>query len=121
MANREENLKNINDELENLSDEELENVSGATHSQTVRDGFFMSALLKGTADAPEKPKYYSALLGILHYYGVDEKAVKKAWNVFGIDFTDHLIGSNDYVVKDTGKKLTQAQAWTRASKLMGRE
>lgn len=28
MANREENLKKINDELEQLSDEELEKVSG---------------------------------------------------------------------------------------------
>ena len=28
MANREENLKKINDELEKLSDEELDNVAG---------------------------------------------------------------------------------------------
>ena len=30
MANREENLKKINDELEQLSDEELEHVTGGT-------------------------------------------------------------------------------------------
>ena len=31
MANREENLKKINDELEKLDDEELEKVAGGKH------------------------------------------------------------------------------------------
>ena len=36
MATREENLKKINDELEKLSDEELEKVSGGTCTKYFR-------------------------------------------------------------------------------------
>ena len=34
MATREENLKKINDELEKLSDEELENVAGGFYARS---------------------------------------------------------------------------------------
>ena len=37
MATREENLKKINDELEQLSDEELENVAGGTIKEMEED------------------------------------------------------------------------------------
>lgn len=121
MSTREENLKKINDELEKLSDEELEQVAGGTHSQMVRDGFFLSALLKGDENAPKSPELHTMLLGILRHYSTDEKSIKKAWDVLGIDFNYHIIGSNDYVVKDTGQTITQAQAWTYAAKRLGRE
>ena len=44
MANREENLKKINAELEQLSDEELENVAGGTWNDTADDAKFFHAL-----------------------------------------------------------------------------
>ncbi|MBR1646373.1 MAG: hypothetical protein IJ685_06310 [Selenomonadaceae bacterium] len=37
MATREENLKKINDELEKLSDDELDNVAGGTCLQNIQD------------------------------------------------------------------------------------
>ena len=37
MANREENLKKINAELEQLSDEELEEVAGGTYKEIADD------------------------------------------------------------------------------------
>ncbi|MBR5913285.1 MAG: hypothetical protein IKZ58_02820 [Selenomonadaceae bacterium] len=121
MATREENLKKINDDLEKLSDEELEQVAGGSYAQTVRDAFFMKALLNGTENAPKEPTLHTALLGIIRSYNVDKEAVQKAWDVLGIDFKEHDFGNNDYIVRETGKSLTQAQAWTYASKRMGRE
>ena len=41
MANREENLKKINAELEMLSDEELEGVAGGSFGQTRVDSKFL--------------------------------------------------------------------------------
>lgn len=44
MATREENLKKINEELEKLSDEQLDWVSGGTIAETVKDTQFLHAL-----------------------------------------------------------------------------
>ena len=122
MTTREENLKKINEQLEQLSDEQLEQVAGGTRTQTIRDASFLNALLKGTADAPKRPDVHTMLLGIIRTRTASPDDVKKAWGVLGIDFTEHILGpTNDYVVKDTGEKLTQSQAWTYASKLLGRE
>jgi len=41
MATREENLKKINYELEQLSDEELENIAGGNFEQTADDSQFL--------------------------------------------------------------------------------
>ena len=41
MATREENLKKINDELEIMSDEELEQVAGGGFRQTIGDDTFL--------------------------------------------------------------------------------
>ena len=121
MATREENLKIINEKLEKLSDEQLEQVAGGTADQVRRDAFFLSALLKGSKDAPKSPTIKTFLGVFADCGGVREKDVTKAWDILGIDYSAHWVGSNDYVVKETGKKLTQAQAWTFASKAMGRE
>ena len=121
MATREENLKKINEKLEKLSDEQLEKVAGGTWDQLKRDAFFLNALLKGSKDAPKSPTIKSFLGIFADCGGVSEKDVTKAWDILGIEYSEHGIGSNDYVVKETGKKLTQAQAWTFASKAMGRE
>jgi hypothetical protein len=49
MATRAENLKKINDELEKLSDEELEQVAGGTRLETFADGneLYKRGLLDG--------------------------------------------------------------------------
>ncbi|MBQ6298269.1 MAG: hypothetical protein IJK81_11410 [Selenomonadaceae bacterium] len=124
MATREENLKKINENLEKLTDEQLDQVAGGDRNQTIKDGYFLHALFKGTANAPESPKTVPSkwwdVLKLFEKTDVDTAAVTKAWDVLGIKFTENW-GDNDYVVKDSGQKLSQMQAWTYASKLMGRE
>ena len=44
MANREENLKKINDELEMLSDEELDQVAGGNKTETSNDSYFLKRI-----------------------------------------------------------------------------
>ncbi|MBR0260686.1 MAG: hypothetical protein IJQ85_02720, partial [Selenomonadaceae bacterium] len=44
MATREENLKKINDELELMSDEELEQVAGGTYNNTAADSRALNEL-----------------------------------------------------------------------------
>ena len=44
MATREENLKKINAELEQMSDEELEQVAGGTYNETAADSRFLNDL-----------------------------------------------------------------------------
>ena len=41
MTNREENLKKINEQLEQLTDEQLEQVAGGTIPQTAEDSQFL--------------------------------------------------------------------------------
>ena len=61
MANREENLKKINAELEQLSDEELENVAGGTWNDTADDAKFFHAL-NGRHLFSEELKLHSVVL-----------------------------------------------------------
>ena len=49
MANKVENLKKINAELEAMSDEELEQVAGGTWAETAADSRFLNSL-KGSTD-----------------------------------------------------------------------
>ena len=44
MANREENIKKINDQLEQLTDEELENVAGGTYNNTAADSRILNKM-----------------------------------------------------------------------------
>ena len=44
MATREENIKKINDELEQLTDEELENVAGGTYNNTAADSRILNKM-----------------------------------------------------------------------------
>ena len=44
MANREENIKKINDELNKLSDDDLEKVAGGTYNNTAADSRILSKM-----------------------------------------------------------------------------
>ena len=44
MENREENIKKINAELEQLNDEQLEQIAGGTYNETAADTRFLNDL-----------------------------------------------------------------------------
>jgi len=98
MATREENLKKINAELEQLSDEELEDVAGG-NAEEIRDLYL-------ALDDNPKLKHYmkNSRLGGVHSQEVS-KALKEA---FGIDFQYRSFITNIYETKD-GKFLNHKQ------------
>ncbi len=114
MATREENLKKINDELELMSDEELEQVAGGTLGQTADDSRFLNVLLNGTTKYHHCDRYGATKIA----FSTDaQRDVKEAWASLGIEFGADL-GSNDY--KLDGYYITQQMAWEHAEKLVGR-
>ena len=84
MATREENLKKINAELEQLSDEELEQVAGGTWAQTGNDRKFFNKL------------------------DVNKKSVGDCWSEFGFAFKSQA-DNNVYKLGD--KNYSQAGAY----------
>lgn len=116
MATREENLKKINAELEQLSDEELENVVGGVCYETADDSRFLNVLLKDT-------KYYRCdRYGAtkMFFSAAANTDVVKSWSALGIslDYDQGLIHRNVYY-KD-GKEITREQAWEHAEKVVGK-
>lgn len=112
MADREENLKKINFELEQLSDEELENVSGGNAEQTSNDSRFLNSL-NGSTDryGPER---------IAWSFGVHNAEIEKGWATVGIKATVYFAcggfgKSNRYYLD--GQEITQEQARQHAMKV----
>ena len=111
MANREENIKKINDELEAMSDEELEQVAGGTYKETAGDTRFLNDLagLCDRFDETEAFFYNSTVSG---------EAVK-GWNQLGISVDTSWRGSNKYF-KD-GQELTRQEAFQFACEKYGKK
>ena len=76
MSNREKNIKKINDELEAMSDEELEQVAGGTWAQTAGDTRFLNDLA-GLCDR------FGKTAGFFKFNTVADEACK-GWNKIGI-------------------------------------
>ena len=101
MANREENLKKINAELEKMSDEELDKVAGGTFHEVADDSHFLNSL-NGSCD---------------RYGSVEE--TKKGWATVGItaDLSNIAWEHNKYYLN--GKQITQEEARQHAMKVTG--
>ena len=111
MATREENLKKINDELEKMNDEELEKVAGGfwDSGQLADDSRFLNVLLRGRNNQPERHNWYM----------VSAVEMKKVWKTLGIELKDgSLFGDHTYHLN--GKKISQAEAWEHAEKIIGK-
>ena len=102
MATREENLKKINDELEQLSDEELENVAGGSIDGTVKDARFLYE--HGILDD------WDGTIETTFYWKSVSKKVDAGWAKAGITcVTKPLVWSdNQYFVG--GKEITRDEA-----------
>ena len=117
MANREENLKKIDAELEAMSDEELEQVAGGTCYEIADDSRFLNVLLQGT-------KYHHCdrygATRIWFSTGDAINDVIKSWESLGIKvhFCSNTSGKNMYF-KD-GREISQKEAWAHAEKLVGK-
>ena len=110
MANREENLKKINDELEMLSDDELEQIAGGTVGETVIESEFLYEL-----------GYGSVTTGVLELW-VDWKGetakVEKGWAKFGVECHSHENARNDFYID--GKKVSRDDAFKYAANKVGK-
>ena len=92
MATREENLKKINAELEQLSDEELEAVAGGTYLESGDDAKKFKELGINV--------YGSEIWGVPILNGSDFTKLREACGI---------INANDYYIGD--KKVSRDDAW----------
>ncbi len=111
MAKREEAFKKINDELEKLSDEELEQVAGGLwdRHQLADDSRFLNVLLRGTDSQPERNNWAMVTPG----------KIADAWSSVGIEIKEgSLFGGHSYHLD--GKEISQSQAWAHAESVIGK-
>ena len=110
MATREENLKKINENLENLTDEELDQVAGGWYNETAGDSFLLNKL--GLCD------YYDPLEIQFTVGTAKEEAVQAAWKACGVNFVWHGDGvDNEYYIGT--QRVSRRQAAWHAVKVMG--
>ena len=110
MANREENIKKINNELEAMSDDELEQVAGGTYNETAADTRFLNDLA-GLCDR------FGATKAFFDNNPVAMEAAK-GWSKIGITVHTGFSGSNAYYLN--GEKISRTQAFEYACKKFGR-
>ena len=115
MATREENLKKINEQLEMLSDDELDAVAGGSTGETAEDSRFLNSL-GGFCDRYGNFRIWSQD----HDY-----EIRDAWERVGVEATIHggnLItsGANN-VYKINGQKVTRVEAMKHAMKVTGKQ
>ena len=93
MATREENLKKINDELEKLSDEELEQVAGGTAQETHMDIMYLNCNYRcNHVSWPDDTSSPEAV-----------EKLTKLYQQAGIYFSPSKIYSNEYrLIEDNG-------------------
>ncbi len=113
MATREEHLKKINDELEQLNDAELEKVAGGTCVESARDSKVLNDLLAGTKY--HQCKRYGTFSICFDHDARDD--VKAAWNSLGIDVETNNREYNKYFLN--GKEISRTAAQQYAKDLVG--
>ena len=101
MANREENLKKINLELEKLTDEELEGVAGGTIGQTAGDSKILD-------DYGLMDKYYGTI-PVMFYWNSKSAEVDAGWSKAGITCVTKPFGNNQYFID--GKEISRGEAY----------
>ena len=108
MANREENLKKIRDELEKLSDEQLEQVAGGTIPQTVEDSKFLYK--HGLVDD------WHGVIGMTFRWGTFSKEVDDGWSKAGITCVTTPNPLKDNLYFKDGKPISRTEAYNIVEK-----
>ncbi len=113
MANREDNIKKIDMELEAMSEEELEQVAGGTWAETAADSRFLNSL-NGSTD-----RYGALRIAFTPGTKIQEE-IQRGWAKVGIKFTWHngAISGNEYYLD--GQKITQSDARRHAMEQVGK-
>ena len=111
MANREENIKKINVELEQLTDGELEKVAGGTRYQTSLDSYFLY-------DMGLMNEKYDVLIA---YWKSGSKAVDDGWSKAGIGCCTNHFSVNKYWIKSTGQKISREEAMNYVANKLGKK
>ncbi len=108
MSTREENLKKINDELEQLSDEELDNVAGGTYLESADDAKKFQKL--------GVKIYDNDIIGIPVLTHNEFVKLRDAFNKYGVTIKDNggLAKGNEYYIND--KLVTREEAWKHIEK-----
>ena len=113
MATREENLKKINDELEKLSDDELEQVAGGSWLESLSD--FNNAFQRKIPGFEKiDPTTSDGAIYLLKNWTEGDNVVGQLKNMFaqyGIDmnYNGKPFDSNTYTYN--GNKISQDEAW----------
>ena len=100
MTTREENLKKINAELEQLSDDELEQIAGGSIPQTAEDSQFLYK--HGLVDD------WHGVLGMTFRWGTFSKEVDSGWAKAGITCCTVPFDDNKYW--HGGKQISRDEA-----------
>jgi len=117
MATREENLKKINDTLEQMSDDELSMVAGGTKYETADDSRFLNSL-NGSCDRYGESKIHAEKVFCPFGPSTILKEIEHAWTTVGINACCHADSSkNTYNLN--GNLITQEEARQHAMKVTG--
>ena len=108
MANREENLKKINVELEKLSDEELEQVAGGSIPQTSEDSKFLYK--HGLTND------WHGVIPMTFKWGTYSKEVDDGWAKAGITCVTNPSPFKDNLYFKDGKPISRTEAYNIVEK-----
>ena len=119
MATREENIKKIkdqlHDELEKMSDEELDRVTGGTAYEAAGDSRFLNDLGLCDRFGPAKAFFYPETV---------KNAVSAGWKQVGVHViteTDFSFGNTYYIDEKLDKQITRQQAFDIACEKFGKK
>ena len=114
MTTREDNIKKINDQLEQLTDEELENVAGGTYNNTAADSRILSKMGFGIEGKSANDLFWSQ-----SKFRDTAHKVNLIFNKVGIS-VDQSWGAvtNRYYFK--GEEVTREQAFQILAKKSGK-
>lgn len=103
MTTREENIKKINDELEKLSDDELDQVAGGTYLESANDARrFQEIGVK---------IFSNEILGVPILQHEEFVKLRNAFKDYGVTIKDNggLVNENQYFIG--GKEVSREDAW----------
>ena len=116
MTTREENLKKINDELEQLTDEELENVAGGTYNNTAADSRALNELGLGISGRsalecfwiPTFNKASTEVANIFDKFGI---RVEQSWGA---------VQNRYYIAGTGGQEISRKEAFQIVADALGK-
>ena len=114
MANREENFKKINDELEMLTDEELDNVAGGTYNNTAADTRVLNKMGFDIGSRSAGECFW------IPTNNAAQSDVARIFNKFGIS-VDQSWGATENKYYHNGEQITRQQAFQIVADAVGQK